>query len=114
MTELIRKAAQRPKKRPKNKHSKRKYDSGVYSGYLYPDTDAWYGVASTLDLFGFLNDYNYSRTGREADAKGLQSDFYAVANDFWRAVWMFERGHSLDELPEQYRLFDPDETKRVS
>ncbi|CAN5647476.1 hypothetical protein BH24ACT21_BH24ACT21_09700 [soil metagenome] len=112
MTELIHKAAQKPKKRSKKKHSK--YNSGVYSGYLYPDPDAWYGAASTLDLFGLLNDYNYSSTGREADAKGLQSDFYAVANDFWRAVWTFEREHPLDELPEQYRLFDPDETKRIS
>jgi uncharacterized protein with ParB-like and HNH nuclease domain len=71
-------------------------------------------VASTFDLFGRLNDYNYSSSGREADARGLQSDYYAIANDLWHATRLFEYEHSLEELPKQYRLFDPDETRRAS
>lgn len=122
MTELIHKSVNISKKSPKGKQRKRKYSSGVYSGHLYPDPDVWYGVASTFDLFGRLNDYNYSRSGREADARGLRSDYYAIAHDFWNAVRLFEGEHSLEELPKQYklfepepnqrRLFDPDETRR--
>lgn len=114
MTELIHESAHVPKKNSKSKRVKRKYNSGVFSGYLYPDSDVWYGVASTFDLFGRLNDYNYSLSGREADTRGLQSDYYAIAHDLWSAVLLFEGEHSLEELPKQYRLFDPDETRRVS
>lgn len=110
MTELIHKATREPKK---DRRKRRKYSSGVYSGYLYPDPDVWYGAASMFDLFGLLNDYNYSRTGRGADANGLRSDYHAIAYDLWRAMWLFENEHSLNELPEQYRLFDPDETARI-
>lgn len=70
--------------------------------------DTWYGVASVFDLFGLLNDYNYSRSSAEADVKGLQSDYYAIASDFWSAVRQFEGESSSEELPKQYRLFDPD------
>lgn len=113
MAELIHKSVSIPKKGAKGKQNKRK-DSGVYTGYLYSDPNVWDGAASLLDLFGRLYDYNYSRTGREADARGLSSDYYAVAHDLWGAVRLFEGEHSLEEVPKQYRLFDPDETKSVS
>lgn len=111
MTELIHKSARVSKEKPKGKRGKGKYDSGVYSGYFYPDPTTWDGVASTFDLFGLLNDYNYGRSGREADARGLRSDYYVIAHDLWNAMRLFEREHSVEELPKQYRLFDPDETR---
>jgi hypothetical protein len=115
MAELIHKSERAPEKKGlRGKRGKRKYGSGMYSGYLFPDPDVWYGVASVLDLFGRLNDYNYSSSGREADFRGLRSDYYAIAHDLWDAVRLFEDEHSLEELPRQQRLFDPDETQRAS
>lgn len=108
MTELIHNPTNVVKKSLKGKRNRRNYESGLYSGHLYPEANFWYGVASVFDLFGLLDDYNYSRSSEEADARGLQSDYYAVANDFWGAVRQFEGEHSSEKLPEQYRLFDPD------
>jgi|SRR5215212_2203106 len=115
MMDLLHKSASFPKKRRSKKRSKyERNDSGLYTGYLYADPDFWYGVASTLDLFGRLDDYNYSRTGKAADARGLYSDYYAIAHDMWHALRAFEGEHSLEELPNQYRLFDPAEFHRPS
>jgi hypothetical protein len=107
MAELTHKSASVPKKSAKGKRSKHK-KGDVYTGYLYSDPSVWDGAASLLDLFGRFDDYNYSRTVREADARGLYSDCYAVAHDFWDAVRLFEGEQSLEKLPKQYRLFDPD------
>lgn len=93
---------------PKTGFKGRRKRGGAYTGYLYAEPDFWYGVGSTLDLFGRLREYNYSRTGRSADARGLYSDYLATAKDFWEAVRLFEDEHSFEELPKQYRLFDPD------
>jgi hypothetical protein len=110
MAELTHKSASVPKKGAKSKRKK----SDVYTSYLYSNPSVWDGVATLWDLFGRFYDYDYSRTGREADTRALYSDYYAIGHDFWEAVRLFEDEHSLEELPKQYRLFDPDETRRVS
>ena len=111
MAELLHKSASVSKKGSKRERDKRK-DSGVYTGYLYSDPDIWYDGASIFDLFGRFYDVKHSLTGREADARGLYSDYYAIALDFWEAVRLFEGEHSIKELPKQYRLFDPDDPPR--
>jgi hypothetical protein len=114
MMELIHKPSRVLKKNSKGKRGKRRYGGGVYSSYLFPEPNVWDGVASTFDLFGVTNNqFNYSRSERGADARGLRSDCYAIAHDFWHAVRLFEGEHSLEELPKQQRLFDPDEQYRL-
>ncbi len=94
------------------RRAKRKSPSvRAYTNYLFPRPDFWSGVASTFDLFGRLNKYNYSRTGEEADRRGLYADYYMVGQDFWGALRTFESEHR-DELAQQYRLFDPDNLNR--
>ena len=79
-----------------------------YTDYLFPRPSFWSGVASVVDLCGRLTMYNYSRTDEEADRRGLYTDYYVVGQDFWNALRMFESEHR-DKLPQQCRLFDPDE-----
>jgi len=86
----------------------------VYTDYLFPRPSFLSGVASILDLFGRWDSYNYSRTEKESDQRGLLTDYYMVGQDFWNALREFEAGRSHDELPQQDRLFDPDEVKPSS
>lgn len=44
------------------------------------------GLGRTLDLFGTLDDYNYSSSAAEADELALQSDLAAIGKDFRRAI----------------------------
>ena len=84
----------------------------AHTDYLFPRPSFWSGFASAFDLFGRLNTYNYSRTGEEADRRGLYTDYYVVGQDFWDALRTFDTECSY-KLPQQHRLFDPDEANRA-
>lgn len=43
------------------------------------------GMARTLDIGGQLDDYNYSKSEKEADNLALSSDWVAIEKDFWSA-----------------------------
>jgi hypothetical protein len=44
------------------------------------------GVASVLDLWGTLDEYNMSKTGMEADSKALLNDWCNVGDDIASAM----------------------------
>jgi len=52
------------------------------------------GMASVLDIWGTLQEYNSSKTGKEADNKALLGDWMAVGRDLTDAVNSYEQGTS--------------------
>ena len=44
------------------------------------------GVARVIDLGATLQEYNYSNTEKEADAKALYRDWLTVGQDLWVAI----------------------------
>jgi len=49
------------------------------------------GAGSVIDLFGVLNNYNYSRNEAEADFNAQYDDFSALYKDFYAAVEAVEQ-----------------------
>ena len=56
------------------------------SDFLFARPSTLEGVASILDLFGTLRDYNYSRNVVEADERALYNDFVAVGQDLLAGI----------------------------
>jgi hypothetical protein len=52
------------------------------SSYLFQSPSALNGAARSLDLFGYFNQYNYSKTPEEADLRAINRDWVAVFKDF--------------------------------
>ena len=61
--------------------------------HLFAQPSVLTGIARLIDMGGFLNVYNESESGNEAD-------FYAILAD-WLAV-----GDSLEDAIEQYELLE--------
>ena len=61
-------------------------------GFLYARPSFVEGVARLLDFGGVLNEYNQSRTGREADWKALRADWITVGDDLWDAAEQVAEG----------------------
>lgn len=57
-----------------------------YSTSLFARPSFWEGIARAIDLGGTLNEYNYSRSGQEADMRALRADWHAIGSDMRRAV----------------------------
>jgi hypothetical protein len=53
--------------------------------YLFARPSILEGIARNIDLFGIMNDYNYSRNGADADMKALMNDWAAVYKDLNKA-----------------------------
>lgn len=51
------------------------------SSYLFSTPSFIEGVGRLLDFGSTLNNYNYSKSGKEADYKAISSDWRAVGND---------------------------------
>lgn len=51
------------------------------------------GVARLFDFSGFLNQYDYSNSGEEADYRALRSDWQEVGEDIRRAISLFKQTH---------------------
>ena len=60
------------------------------SDFLFARPSTLEGVASILDLFGTLRDYNYSRNVVEADERALYNDFAAVGQDLLAGIKAIE------------------------
>jgi hypothetical protein len=60
-----------------------------YSGLLYSQPSYLEGFARVLDVGDTFGDYNYARSGAEADHLALVSDWYAVGADLYRAIGRF-------------------------
>lgn len=65
------------------------------SEFLFARPSFWSGVARTLDLGGVFDDYNYSASAAEAEARAMRADWTAVGNDLRRAM-LAERGEDSD------------------
>lgn len=61
--------------------------------YLYAHPSFIGGMASCLDLGDTLTIYNESRTGEEADARAIKSDWLAVGQDIKSAIGKFKAAH---------------------
>lgn len=49
--------------------------------YLFARPSLLEGIARNVDLFGVLNQYNYSNTPKEADALALKNDLACLKQD---------------------------------
>lgn len=59
------------------------------------------GLARTLDFWGVLNAYNWSRTGEEADARATWLDWVQVSHDLDAAMVTFRKTYD-----KQLSLFE--------
>jgi hypothetical protein len=55
------------------------------SDFLYARPSFLEGAARSFDLFGVLDEYNYSNNGPEADVMALRADMKAIGGDFRKA-----------------------------
>ena len=62
----------------------------AYSSALFVYPSFLKGVARSIDLFGLLDEYNYSETENEADVKSLKRDWDIIGKDLWSAVKEYE------------------------
>jgi hypothetical protein len=51
------------------------------SDFLFARPSLIEGVARMVDLSNSLNDYNYARTGAQADAHAIYEDWKAIGHD---------------------------------
>ncbi len=51
------------------------------SDYLFAKPSFIEGVGRTIDLFGVMNEYNYSKDGAEADRIALANDIATLQSD---------------------------------
>jgi hypothetical protein len=56
------------------------------SDYLFATPSLWEGIARNIDLFGTLNEYNFSKTPREADLRAYQNDIICLHKDMDNAI----------------------------
>lgn len=65
-----------------------------YTYRLYARPSFLEGVARVLDLGGTLNEYDTGRTGTEADALAIWSDWAAIGQDIRCAMGVFKEEHT--------------------
>jgi hypothetical protein len=53
--------------------------------YLFARPSILEGIGRNIDLFGLMNNYNYSQNGTEADVKALLNDWGVVYGDLYKA-----------------------------
>jgi predicted nucleotide-binding protein (sugar kinase/HSP70/actin superfamily) len=57
----------------------------IMTDYLFARPSILEGIGRNIDLFGLMNDYNYSQNGTEADVKALLNDWAVVYGDLYKA-----------------------------
>lgn len=60
---------------------------GSLSTFLFARPSVWEGAGRLVDFGNFLNDYNYSPSGEQADDLALWADWTSVGNDI-RSAWI--------------------------
>jgi hypothetical protein len=58
--------------------------------HLLPKNNFWVGLGSILNIAGSYFDYNYSKSGYEADLKALMSDWENIGEDICNSKITFE------------------------
>lgn len=64
------------------------------TNFLSPKNNFLVGLGSVLNIAGSYFDYNYSKSGAEADRKALISDWMNVGEDIKSAKKAFEKENS--------------------
>lgn len=83
------------------------------TSFLFPTPTFLSGMSSVLDLAGHPGRYHFSRTGAEADAKALYSDYRMIGQDIEEATRYFLTSHPEAVPATQQRLFNPDKAERT-
>ncbi len=86
-------AARSYKMWPITKNRSRRKPSRMRTDFLFATPTFLSGVASVFDLFGSLDWYNHSRTGKEADTEALYSDYRMIGQDIEDAIVGFYVSH---------------------
>lgn len=98
--------------RQKIRRQKRGARKKMSSNILFPRASFISGAARTIDLWGHLDTYNYSRTEGEADALAIYSDWRVVGEQIFEAVITYGcNPQQLDLFPTRV---EPIERKRVA
>lgn len=61
------------------------------TGFLFASPSFLAGWAAVLDVAGTLNVYNESKSGQEADARALASDWAVIGKDILKAAEQLEQ-----------------------
>lgn len=78
----------------------------VWSSFIFARPSAIEGAARTLDLGGTFQEYNYSTSAQEADAKALYADWRAIGDDLVKVTKEISEQTQVqisDELLQQAR-----------
>lgn len=67
-----------------------------YTSILYTRPTFVEGLARLFDFQGTLDDYNYSRTEKEADDLAMRADWHAVGDDLREAFRAYDREQSAN------------------
>lgn len=67
----------------------------INSSALFTSPSILKGTARVVDLFGYLDDYNYKKTEAEADAEALKRDWTIVGLDIKTAIGLYEEGEQI-------------------
>jgi hypothetical protein len=65
------------------------------SDFLFARPSFLEGIGRTIDLFGVMDDYNYSDTPEEADLMALKADISALRNDFNTSFSRVKTAHGV-------------------
>ncbi len=63
----------------------------LHSSDLYTEPSFIKGIARTFDLFGWLDEYNYRPTGKEADEAALKRDWRMIGMDILHAIQFYDK-----------------------
>lgn len=61
-------------------------DTDTRTDFLFPKRGFFTGLSSILDIFSVDKKVNTSKSGEEADAKALKSDWEMIGKDFEKSL----------------------------
>ena len=64
----------------------------IDSSDLFTNPSILKGSARLFDLFGWLDKYNYKKTGNIADSDAIRRDWSVIGNDILKAIKIYGQG----------------------
>ena len=74
--------------------NKKIYRSFINSSDLFTSPSFLKGSSRIVDLFGYLDDYNYKSTDNQVDSEALKRDWEIVGLDILDAIKLYEQSHA--------------------
>lgn len=71
----------------------------INSSALFTNPSILKGMVRMVDLFGYLDDYNYKKTEAEADTEALKRDWTIVGLDIKTSIGLYEKGEKTGSAP---------------